>query len=103
MDQVTGSGHPASGFRTETGLAAENTPRRGRQLALKQAPRLFLERYPAKRLKGFEPSTFCMARSSSQLSYSRKRWPSIAVAAGASQMPRIFPILTARTGPYREV
>ena len=30
-------------------------------------------RVPSKRLKGFEPSTFCMAsRRSSQLSYSRK-------------------------------
>jgi Phage integrase family len=31
----------AAGFRTETGLGAENTSRGGRQLAPKQAPRSF--------------------------------------------------------------
>ena len=39
---------------------------------LGQAPGRFVERYAAKRLMGFEPTTFCMAsRRSSQLSYSR--------------------------------
>ena len=64
------SGRQVSGLKPDS---AQKTPRGAvgsSRSSKRHAP--FLERYPAKRLMGFEPTTFCMAsRRSSQLSYSR--------------------------------
>jgi hypothetical protein len=47
-----------------------------------------------KRLKGLEPSTFCMAsRRSSQLSYSRKRGPEYTAAPAGSGAIQLLPLL----------